>query len=193
MKGHSRTRHSSRGSTMRHVRGLCLFRTSILPSFEQLSKTADKIEAGHVWWTVSLMTAGGATATTNTSHTCMHCSQTAAIFYWHMNCAFLFVTDNTWSFPISVSEIIGQVDLHICSLLGRTRCLECHSPSWNSVSCLFVVVVVVVVFNFKAALVIEFALYARISSELVAPLWVSDVVHNAKWWTLKVRVKKKNP
>ena len=172
MKGHSRTRHSSRGSTMRHVRGLCLFRTSILPSFEQLSKTADKIEAGHVWWTVSLMTAGGATATTNTSHTCMHCSQTAAIFYWHMNCVFLFVTDNTWSFPISVSEIIGQVDLHICSLLGRTRCLECHSPSWRSVVCFFS--------NFKVALLIELAFYARTSYKWVAPLWFSGIVHNAK-------------
>ena len=45
-------------------------------------------------------------------------------------------------------------------------------------------------FNFKTALLIKLAFYARISSESIAPLWFSDVVHNAKRWILKTRVGK---
>ena len=45
--------------------------------------------------------------------------------------------------------------------------------------------------NFKAAFLTELALYARISSESVAPLLISDVVQNAKSWILKAREGKK--
>ena len=45
--------------------------------------------------------------------------------------------------------------------------------------------------NFKVALLIEITFYGRISSESVAPMWFSDVVHNTKCWILKTEVKNK--
>ena len=76
-------------------------------------------------------------------------------------------------------KIIGSFDCYFCPLLVHTCYLECHSLSSKCFS------------SHQAALLTKLTFYACISSELLAPLWFSDVVHNAQRWILKARVGKK--